>query len=39
MIQGHWKNMTKKTNNHTKLIENHFENIMEIKFLKKVELI
>lgn len=36
MIQS-MKKYDQKTNNHTKLLENHFDNIMEIKFLKEVE--
>lgn len=31
------KKYDQKTNNHTKLLENHFDNIMEIKVLKEVE--
>ena len=35
---GSLKEYDQKTNNLTKLLENHFDNIMEIQFLKKVEL-
>lgn len=31
------KKYDQNTNNHTKLLGNHFDNIMEIKFLKEVE--
>ena len=35
---GSLKEYDQKTNKHTKLLENHFDNIMEIQFLKNVEL-